>query len=131
MTARVLRVTGIAVALLAVMLLLVACGSTPEPTAAPSTGQPTTPAVEPTAEATEAAPATPPQEVDLFPAQKPSAVRGQSTFEANCAACHGLAGDGSAFPGAADFTDLEFTHGKTPIEFGRPDIIQTSFSLRT
>jgi mono/diheme cytochrome c family protein len=47
----------------------------------------------------------------------PSAVRGQSVFEANCASCHGLAGDGSAFPGAADFTDVAFMRGEQPAGF--------------
>jgi mono/diheme cytochrome c family protein len=62
-------------------------------------------------------PTMPPKEGDLFPAERPSAVRGQSIFEANCASCHGLAGDGSAFPGAADFTDVAFMRDEKPAEF--------------
>ena len=114
MIIRIPRATAIAAALLALAVLLVACGGTPEPTAAPGTEQPPTAAVEPTAAPAETEPATPPQEDDLFPAQRPSAVRAQAAFEANCAACHGLDGDGSGFPGAADFTDVAFMRGKTP-----------------
>ena len=120
MTVRAPRFAGILVALLTMTLLAIGCGATPEPTAAPATDQPAQPptsAVEPTAEPTEAESATPPQESEPFPAERPSAVRGQPTFEANCAACHGLAGDGSAFPGAADFTDVAFMRGMKPAQF--------------
>jgi mono/diheme cytochrome c family protein len=47
----------------------------------------------------------------------PSAVRGQEVFAANCASCHGQAGDGSGLAGAADFTDVEFMRGEQPVEF--------------
>ncbi len=53
----------------------------------------------------------------VLPPEKPSALRGKTIFEANCATCHGAAGDGSGLPGATDFTDVEFMRGKTPAEF--------------
>jgi len=121
MTTRVPRAAGMVVALLAVALLVVACGATSEPPEVPTAAQPTQPptaAVEPTtAEPTAVEPAAPPQEAKLFPPEMPSAVRGQSVFEASCASCHGLAGDGSAFPGAADFTDVAFMRGEQPVKF--------------
>ena len=120
MTTKVPRISGKVVALQPAALLVVACGATPEPTAAPTVAQPTLPptqAVDPTLEPTAAEPAPPPQEAKLFPPEMPSAIRGQSVFEANCASCHGLAGDGSAFPGAADFTDVAFMRAEQPAEF--------------
>jgi mono/diheme cytochrome c family protein len=47
----------------------------------------------------------------------PSAVRGMTVYAANCATCHGAAGDGSGLTGAADFTDVAFVRGKAPAEF--------------
>ena len=73
--------------------------------------------MEPTAEPTAAEPTTPPEEAKLFPPEMPSAVRGQAVFDANCATCHGAAGDGSGLAGAADFTDVEFMRGEKPAEF--------------
>jgi mono/diheme cytochrome c family protein len=62
-------------------------------------------------------PTAPPAAEKLFPPEMPSAVRGKTTFAANCATCHGEAGDGSGLPGAADFTDVEFMRGKKPAQF--------------
>jgi mono/diheme cytochrome c family protein len=109
MNKRVIRWMGISMALLATVLLIVACGATPEPTAVEPTESPPTPtAVEPT---------QPPAEEASFPPERPSAVRGKAVFEANCVTCHGAAGDGSGLPGAANFTDVEFMRGKKPAEF--------------
>ena len=114
-----LRVVGLALAVLAALLLLAACGATGEPTVAVDTARPTEPP-EPTAALATAEPTLPPptpQEEALFPPSMPSAVRGEEIFVANCAACHGEAGDGSGLPGAADFTDVGFMRGRTPAEF--------------
>jgi mono/diheme cytochrome c family protein len=56
-------------------------------------------------------------EEELFRPGKPSAVRGKEVFEARCASCHGVEGDGSSLEGAANFTDLEFMRQKKPAEF--------------
>ena len=56
-------------------------------------------------------------EEELSPPGKPSAVRGQEIFEARCASCHGLEGDGSSLEGAANFADREFMRRKKPAEF--------------
>ena len=118
-------------ALVAVVGLLAACGGATEPPstgAAPATAAPTEALPQPTAAPTEEpAPPTdeptqpPPEptaaEARLFPPQMPSAVRGQPIFAANCATCHGEAGDGSGLAGAANFTDVEFVRGEKPAEF--------------
>jgi mono/diheme cytochrome c family protein len=109
---------------LAMILLLAACGSAPEPTAAPTAAQPTLPSEptavpEPTAapEPTSAEATQPAEEERLYPPEMPSAERGLAVFTANCVACHSEAGDGSALPGAANFTDLDFMRGEKPAEF--------------
>lgn len=120
------RFVGLAVAVLALAVTLAACGATPEPTAelvAPT--QPSEPVASPTepeptavpATPTEVAPAMTPEEEVLFPASKPSAMRGEDVFAANCASCHGEAGDGSGLAGAADFTDVAFMREEKPAEF--------------
>lgn len=129
MDSRYVRVMWIVITLLAAVLLLVACGSTPEPTAEP-TQPPPEPTTEPTAEptqpppepaATEAAPTPeptePPEEEELFPPEMPSSVRGMGVYTANCVSCHGEAGDGSGLEGAADFTDVAFMREEKPAEF--------------
>jgi mono/diheme cytochrome c family protein len=113
MSGRVIRWVWIAVALLAAVLLMAACGATPEPTATPTAVEPTQPPVEPTT----VEPSQPSAEEVVFPPEMPSAVRGKAIFEANCVTCHGAAGDGSGLPGAANFTDVEFMRGKKPAEF--------------
>jgi mono/diheme cytochrome c family protein len=122
MNGGVIRWMWVSVALLAMGLLIVACGATPEPAAVEPTEPPPTPAaVEPTeAPPTPAAvePTQPPAaEEALFPPERPSAVRGKAIFEANCVTCHGAAGDGSGLSGAANFTDVEFMRQKKPAEF--------------
>jgi mono/diheme cytochrome c family protein len=132
MKARIMRLVWAAPALLALALLLAACGPTPEPTTVPAVTEPTEPPPEPTEATTAAEPSqpppkpteepvaaepTPPPEEDLFPPEMPSAARGAEVFTANCVTCHGAAGDGSGLDGAADFTDVEFMRGETPAEF--------------
>ncbi|MGD9316920.1 MAG: c-type cytochrome, partial [Anaerolineae bacterium] len=110
---------------LAMILLLAACGSSAEPTAAPTAAQSTQPPPEPTLppeptaepEPTTAEATQPVEEEVLFPPEMPSAERGSAVYAANCVACHGEAGDGSALPGAASFTDVDFMRGKKPAEF--------------
>jgi mono/diheme cytochrome c family protein len=104
MKTRMVRLLWVGAALLVAALLIAACGATPEPTAEPT--QP--PAAPPAAEEPAA---------KLVPPQMPSAVRGEAIFAANCVSCHGEAGDGTALPGAANFTDVEFMRHKKPSEF--------------
>jgi mono/diheme cytochrome c family protein len=113
-------IVEVALSILVVSLLVAACGSTSEPTAAPTqpveepaAAEPTQPAEEPTA----AEPSEPAADERVFPPEMPSAVRGQAIFTANCASCHGEAGDGSGLAGAAVFTDLEFMRGEKPAAF--------------
>lgn len=125
---KLMRSMGLSLAVLAAMLLLAACGATPQATVAVDTVQPTEPVEPVVAEATseptalqptpaEAEPTSAPQGEALFPPSMPSAARGGEIFAANCASCHGEAGDGSGLPGAADFTDTEFMRGEEPAEF--------------
>lgn len=95
----------VSLVLLAIVLLVAACGSSAEPTIAPA--QPPAEAKEPEA----------PQEGGAFPSEMPSAVRGKAIYEANCVACHGAAGNGSALAGAANFTDVGFMRHQKPAEF--------------
>jgi predicted ferric reductase/mono/diheme cytochrome c family protein len=92
-------------------------GAVDTPTAVPAA--PTDTSL-PATDVSESATVEPPRlslEGPMFPSEIPSAVRGQKVFEANCATCHGAAGDGSGLPGAADFTDVEFMRRKKPAEF--------------
>ncbi len=117
MNARVMRTVWLALTVLAATLLLVACGPAPEPTATPAVAAPTQPPAEPTELPTAVEPTQPPAAEKLFPAEKPSAVRGKGIFAANCAVCHGAAGDGSGLQGAANFTNVELVRGEKPSEF--------------
>ncbi len=116
---------------LAVLLLSAACGSTAAPTEQPTAEptkpptlptelppepplQPTEPGPEPTEAPTSVEPTA---EAGLSPSEMPSAVRGQEIYAANCAACHGAEGDGSGLPGPADFTNVAFARGETPVAF--------------
>ncbi len=60
---------------------------------------------------------------ELRPPERPSVARGRTLFRENCAGCHGERGDGSGPDAAragiapADFTDLAFMRGETPIDF--------------
>ena len=123
---KLMRSVGLVLMMLAAAWLLAACGGTSEPAATvavvssatmaePAATQPA--ATEPAATAAEPSPT--PVAGGLAPSSMPSAVRGKDVFLANCASCHGEAGDGSGLPGAANFTDAEFVHGKTPAEFFR------------
>jgi mono/diheme cytochrome c family protein len=117
MSAKAVRLLGAALVLLAAVFLIAICGPTPEPTAPPTVAEPTPLPPEPTEEPAAAEPSQPPEEPALFPSEMPSAVRGRETYVANCASCHGAAGDGSGLQGAADFTDVDFMRGETPAEF--------------
>jgi mono/diheme cytochrome c family protein len=125
MTTRVVRLGGMAAAILVLAWLMATCGSTTGPTPTPAVDTPTQPppdptrteAVQPSAVPTVAGPTGSPTADQFFPPQKPSALRGQPIFEANCAACHGEAGDGSGLPGAANFTDASFVRSKAPAQF--------------
>ncbi len=48
-----------------------------------------------------------------YPARLPSAARGQSLYQTNCARCHGADGKG-AVPGARNFNDLDYMRGESP-----------------
>jgi mono/diheme cytochrome c family protein len=112
MRKRITCCVGVTAAVLVMALLLIACGSTPEP-AAVLTQVPTLAPPAPTV----AVPTQPSGGEAPLPPEKPSSVRGQVIFETNCAACHGKAGDGSGFPGAANFTDANFVRSTTPAQF--------------
>ncbi len=104
--------------LLAALLALAACGTTPTSTSAPTDAQITeAPTQAPTEAPITAGPTEPLADAKLFPPEMPSAVRGMAVYEAKCATCHGAAGDGSGLPGAADFTDAMFVRSKRPAEF--------------
>jgi len=128
MKIRAMKPVWLALVVVAAALLLAACGAASEPTAAPTAAEPTQPpaVVEPTepppapteaVEPTAVEPTQAPEEEVLFPPEMPSAVRGQAVYAANCAACHGEAGDGSGLAGAADFTDVAFMRQEKPAEF--------------
>jgi mono/diheme cytochrome c family protein len=102
----------LAAAVLAIGLLLGACGATPKP-AAPSAAPPSS---QPTTLPTEQPAPSPTVELPV-PSPKPSAASGMALFAANCASCHGAAGDGSGLAGAANFTDVQFVAGKSPAQF--------------
>ena len=103
---------------LAVLVALAACGAEPTPTEAPSEAQPTdAPTQAPTESPVQTETPLPPDEASPFPPEMPSAVRGIAVYDANCATCHGAAGDGSGLTGAADFTEVASVRGKTPAEF--------------
>lgn len=95
--------------------LLAAC-------APPRTGLPSGPTPIPTlAPATEVAmplSATPTQSVARlsYPAQPPSAARGQLIYNQNCAQCHGPDGNG-VVPAARNFRDLDYVRGESPAAF--------------
>ena len=139
MNDRVMRSVSVAFVALMAVLLLAACGATSEPTAPPTvaestqpppaptaelaTAEPTEPPPGPTEEPATAEPTEPPSEPTkvpeagaLFPPERPSAVRGRAIFVANCASCHGEAGDGSGLAGAADFSDVDFVRQAKPAE---------------
>jgi mono/diheme cytochrome c family protein len=44
-------------------------------------------------------------------------AQGKELFAANCATCHGAAGDGSGLTGAANFTDQAFISNEDPLGF--------------
>jgi mono/diheme cytochrome c family protein len=121
----VITLGGATLALLAVVLLIATCGPTTEATPTPVAAAPTQPQPDPTQTEpaqpspapTAAGPTQPPAADQPVPSEKPSAVRGQTIFEANCAACHGEAGDGSGLAGAADFTDPSLFRSKAPARF--------------
>jgi high-affinity iron transporter len=60
---------------------------------------------------------------DIRPPAPPSAARGAALFTAHCSSCHGAGGAGDGPEAArvarrpADFTDVEFMRGETPLDF--------------
>lgn len=95
-------------------MLLVGCappqnlpvGPTPIPTLIPATEPATLPGVSATESFT----------ILSYPAQPPSAERGQPIYQTNCADCHGTDGQG-VVPGARNFNDLDYMRGETPAFF--------------
>jgi mono/diheme cytochrome c family protein len=81
-------------------------GPTPIPTLAPAT-EPASPL---------SATAAPVFNIQSYPARSPSAERGESVYQANCASCHGVDGRG-VVPGARNFNDLDYVRGETPAAF--------------
>jgi mono/diheme cytochrome c family protein len=51
-----------------------------------------------------------------YPAQPPSATRGQPLYQTHCASCHGEDGQG-VVPGARNFNDLDYMRGEAPAFF--------------
>ena len=51
-----------------------------------------------------------------YPAQLPSASRGQPLYQTHCAQCHGADGKG-VFPSARNFGDLDYMRGESPAYF--------------
>jgi mono/diheme cytochrome c family protein len=51
-----------------------------------------------------------------YPAQPPSAMRGQPLYQTHCASCHGEDGQG-VVPGARNFNDLDYMRGENPAFF--------------
>lgn len=81
-------------------------GPTPIPTLVPATELPS--AIEPTEQ--------PAFAILSYPAQPPSAARGQDIYSENCAQCHGPDGTGEV-PGSRNFQDLDYIRGETPADF--------------
>ncbi len=81
-------------------------GPTPIPTLVPATELPS--AIEPTDQ--------PAFAILSYPAQPPSASRGQEIYAENCAQCHGPDGTGEV-PGSRNFQDLDYIRGETPADF--------------
>lgn len=100
--------------LLGLTLLLGACaaprnlpaGPTPIPTLIPAT-EPASPL---------GATSVPSFNIQSYPARLPSAELGEPLYQANCASCHGVDGEG-VVPGARNFNDLDYMRGETPAFF--------------
>ena len=54
--------------------------------------------------------------IQSYPARMPSAEFGEPLYQANCASCHGVDGNG-VVPGARNFNDLDYMRGETPASF--------------
>ena len=95
-------------------LLLAACAGprnlpvspTPIPTLVPATEPATLPGAAATQSFT----------ILSYPAQSPSAMRGQPLYQTHCASCHGEDGQG-VVPGARNFNDLDYMRGENPAFF--------------
>jgi mono/diheme cytochrome c family protein len=98
---------------LTVLLILAAC-NTPQPLPIAPTAIPTLiPATLPPP-----ATATPrPAVISVtFPAVAPSAQAGQAIYQAHCATCHGVDGQGTVEK-ARDFSDMDYLRGAVPADF--------------
>jgi len=109
-----------AIALVAAVLWLSTCGA--EPATAPAVPAAATAAIVGPSPQSRPATATikssqSPPAASPAPATRPSALRGQPLYAANCAGCHGAGGDGSGLAGAANFTDPQLTGSKSPAQF--------------
>ncbi len=122
MNERILRSVGRLSLLLVVGLLVVACGSTPEPTAVPPTQPPPEPtAAEPTP--TPEPPTEPPPEPTATPQPtpqpKPDPATGQQLWvQKPCAGCHGLDARGVIGPKLAG-TTLSFEQVLSRVRKGK------------
>ncbi len=102
--------------ILTLALGLAACG------APPSSRLPEGPTPIPTlAPATESAAPLEPTPTESFarlsyPARLPSALEGQKIYNASCAQCHGVDGNG-VVPAARNFRDLDYMRGEAPAIF--------------
>lgn len=54
--------------------------------------------------------------IQSYPPRPPSAERGEPIYQANCATCHGVDGEG-VVPGARNFNDLDYMRGEAPASF--------------
>lgn len=102
----------LALCMILLSLALVACNHPPPLAAPPPTPIPTLiPATEPPPGAQNT-----PQPGVVLPTTPPDATAGLPIFAEQCAGCHGADGKGKV-EGSRDFTDVDYMHGATPVDF--------------